>query len=61
MAKYKIVVKREGNPIAIERLTEFDHNWFGLYDFCWVTIKESDMQEFIGFCIEMHYDMCIYE
>lgn len=61
MTKYRIVVKRDGNPVASRRLTEFDPNWFGLYDFCWLTVKETDMQDFIGFCIEMNYDMCITE
>jgi hypothetical protein len=61
MTKYRITVKRNGNPVASRRLTKFDHNWFGLYDFCWLTVKESDMQDFIGFCIVMNYDMCITE
>lgn len=61
MTKYRIVVKRNGNRLASRELYKFDHNWFGLYDFCWLTVKESDMQEFIDFCITRHYDMCIDE
>lgn len=61
MTKYRIVVKRDGNPVASESLTKFDPNWFGLFDFCWLTVNERDMQEFLNFCLKNNYDMCITE
>ncbi len=60
MTKYRITVKRNGNPVS-RNFTKFDPNWFGIYDFCWLTVEEKDMQEFIGFCITKGYDMRITE